>query len=99
MDNAMKYTPAGGEIRVALTRQGRHSVLTVVNTTTFPIEEASLTHVFERFYRADRSRNSQTGGYGIGLSVAKAIVTAHNGRITATADNAYSFRITVMFPA
>ena len=54
--------------------------------------------IFERFYRMDASRNSQTGGYGIGLSVAKAIVAAHNGRISATTEDGHSLQISVQFP-
>ena len=57
-----------------------------------------LPHLFDRFYRADPSRNSQTGGHGIGLSVAKAIVTAHNGKIQAATDDGHSLQITATFP-
>lgn len=98
MDNALKYTPTNGQITLTLTQQGKNVVLTVWNTTAHPIPRDRLSHVFDRFYRIDRSRNSATGGHGIGLSIAKAIVAAHNGKIYADAPNEQSFRITVLFP-
>ena len=60
------------------------------------IEPESVKHLFDRFYRAEQSRNSQTGGYGIGLSVAKAVVDAHKGKITADTADGKSLRITVV---
>ena len=98
MDNAIKYTPAGGALSVALTVHRKTAVLTVVNTTQEPLNEKDLQHVFDRFYRIDASRNSETGGHGIGLSIAKAIVDAHAGSITATTTNGSDFRITVALP-
>ena len=82
IDNAMKYSDEGGQIGVTLQKNGKHLELQVENTTP-GIEKGDRSILFERFYRADASRNSATGGYGIGLSVAKAIVTAHKGKITA----------------
>ena len=52
--------------------------------------------MFERFYRSDESRNSQTGGHGIGLSIAKAIVTAHKGKISAHSEDGKSIEFTVI---
>ncbi|MBQ9112143.1 MAG: HAMP domain-containing histidine kinase [Clostridia bacterium] len=98
MDNALKYSPEGGIIELELSKQNRSVVLTVFNTTNTPIDTAALDSVFDRFYRADPSRNSETGGHGIGLSVAKAIVTAHGGRITASSKDNRSFKITAVFP-
>ena len=57
-----------------------------------------LSHLFERFYRTDPSRSARTGGYGIGLSVAKAIVQAHNGKIQAQTGDGHFLLITVSFP-
>ena len=86
VDNAMKYSDDGGDIRVSLRKAGRSPELKVENTTP-GIQKGDQSVLFERFYRADASRNSATGGHGIGLSVAKAIVTAHKGRITAVSPD------------
>ncbi|MDO4572503.1 MAG: ATP-binding protein [Clostridia bacterium] len=100
LDNAIKYSPENGRVSLTLEKQGRTLRLSVFNTleTSLPAEE--LGRLFERFYRADPSRSSQTGGYGIGLSVARAIVAAHGGRIQAeTPKEEASLRITALFPA
>ena len=80
LDNAVKYCDNGGEICVTL-RRGRHLVMTVENTYS-AVEEIELNRLFERFYRADKARKF-TGGYGIGLSMAKSIVEKHKGDISA----------------
>lgn len=98
IDNALKYTPSGGTILFTLEKQNRTARLTLSNTTAAPIQSEDLSHIFDRFYRTDTSRNSETGGHGIGLSVAKAIITAHNGKIQATAPNNTTFQITVTLP-
>ena len=84
LENAIKYTPEGGKILLGAERQGKQLKLWVENTTQAPIPKESIPLLFDRFYRVDPSRNSQSGGTGIGLSVVKAIVTAHGGKITAT---------------
>lgn len=99
LDNALKYTPTGGEITLSLAREGRAVVLTVQNTTAKTMEKTDLANLFDRFYRADASRNSQSGGHGIGLSLAQAIVHSHGGRIRATVPGECTFRITASFPA
>ena len=71
--------------------------LNVFNTTKDFVSQESLGYVFDRFYRTDSSRNSEKGGHGIGLSVAKAIVEAHNGKIKAFSEDGYSFNIEVIF--
>ena len=80
MDNAIKYCDQGGEISVMLHR-GRRVSLTVENTYS-AVSEIELHRLFDRFYRADKARTF-TGGYGVGLSMAKAIVEKHKGEITA----------------
>ena len=80
LDNAIKYCDEGGEITVSL-QGGRRITLTVENTYA-AVGETELSRLFDRFYRADRARTF-TGGYGVGLSMAKAITEKHRGEITA----------------
>ena len=80
MDNAIKYCDNGGEISVTL-RRGRRIALTVENTYA-AVGDLELHRLFDRFYRADKARTF-TGGYGVGLSMAKAIAENHKGEITA----------------
>ena len=98
LENAVKYTPEGGSIKLNLSSHRKAAVLSVVNSLNEKIEEKDLQHVFDRFYRADASRNSQTGGHGIGLSTAKAITEAHGGSIAASTTDGNDFRITVTLP-
>ena len=98
LDNALKYSPVNGTVSLTVEKQNRTLHLTVYNTTANEIPKESLPFLFDRFYRTDPSRNSQTGGYGIGLSVAQAIVTAHNGKIQASTDDGYFLQIKVDFP-
>ena len=82
MDNAMKYSTENGEIAVTLKKKGKKIHFEMFNEAE-GLPEGRLDVLFERFYRLDSSRNSATGGSGIGLSVAQAIVQAHKGKITA----------------
>lgn len=81
VDNALKYTPAKGNIRVTLREKDNSAVLRVYNTGEGISEEAQK-HIFERFYREDKSRARESGGYGLGLAIAHAIVTDHKGTIS-----------------
>lgn len=85
LDNAIEHTPKNGDIQMTLRKQGKHPVITVVNTGS-PIPKADLPHIFERFYRVEKERNGKTGHFGLGLSIAKTIVEAHHGTITAKND-------------
>ena len=87
LDNAIKYTPQNGKIYLNLNSDKKTVVLKIVNTVDEDIPEEDIKHLFERFYRTDESRNSETGGHGLGLSIAKAIVDAHGGKITAACNN------------
>ena len=80
LSNAIKYTPAGGSIEVKI--KGAEDITEIsIKDTGKGIPDEDLKFIFERFYRADKSRNRSTGGSGIGLTIAKAIVDAHKGRI------------------
>ena len=96
LDNALKYSSDNGVITLTLKKTDRSIRLSVYNTCA-PISQEDLKHLFDRFYRTDKSRNSQTGGHGIGLSVAKAIVTAHKGTISAASADGHSLTITAKF--
>lgn len=98
LDNALKYSDKNGTISLSIEKQGKAVILSVYNTTE-SISRESLKHLFDRFYRADASRNSGTGGYGIGLSIAKAIVEGHKGKISASTQDGHSLSITVTLPA
>lgn len=98
MDNAVKYSDEGGQIMVTLEKQKNQIQLSVENTAAF-VSPDQLEHLFDRFYRTDQSRNSRTGGYGLGLSIAAAIVAAHRGKIRAASRDGKSLRIAAVFPA
>lgn len=97
LDNAVKYSPEGGTISVRLKQEGCFLKLAVSNTTVQPVEKEQLNHLFDRFYRADQSRNSSTGGYGLGMSIAHSIVAVHKGKIRAesSAENALTIFVTL----
>ena len=81
-DNAIKYAREKSDINVQLKKQNKKIVFTVENEAD-NLEIKNYNILFERFYRADSSRNSKTGGYGIGLSIAQSIVLKHKGKISA----------------
>ncbi|MBO7450054.1 MAG: HAMP domain-containing histidine kinase [Clostridiales bacterium] len=97
LDNAVKYCPEGKKIYVRCYKDDRYARLEVSNDTSDDISEANLKNLFDRFYRTDSSRNSETGGHGIGLSIAKAIVEAHKGKISAKKDKPNSIKFKVSF--
>ena len=113
LENAIKYSvpprdiacgededgmPAPPVINIALRKEGRNAVIEVRNETENELTNEQLSHVFERFYRMDSSRNSQTGGHGIGLSMASAIVNAHGGHISAHTASGHDFSVTATLP-
>ena len=84
-DNAIKYTPNNGYIEIELIKEGNQAVFSIKDNG-IGIPEENLPHVFERFYRVDKSRSRQSGGYGLGLAVCKTIVEAHKGYISLTSN-------------
>ena len=95
LDNAVKYCTEQGQIRLTAAHKGKNIILSIYNTSQ-PLTKENIDHLFDRFYRTDESRNSKTGGYGIGLSVAKAAVEAHHGKIVASSEDGNSLLITVI---
>lgn len=81
IQNALTHTPDKGEVRITLTSERDAALLTVADTGG-GIAAEHLPHIFDRFYRADRSRSRDTGGSGLGLAIAKAFVELHGGSIT-----------------
>lgn len=96
LDNAIKYS-VREEIVLKLEKRGSHIVLSVMNYGA-PVSDEQLGHFFDRFYRTEQSRNSLSGGYGLGLSIAKSLVEAHKGRITASAPRTDLIQVTVTLP-
>lgn len=97
LDNAVKYSDDGGRIELTLEKLKNSIQLSVFNTANY-ISRENLPNFFNRFYRADQSRNSKTGGYGLGLSIASAIVSAHKGKIWASTQDEKSLLIMVILP-
>ncbi len=97
MDNAMKYASDGSDIRLYLEprHKGRHTIRLTTENGVDEMTPGNQDVLFERFYRDDPSRNSDTGGHGIGLSVAAAIVHAHNGTIHAESPDGHSIRFII----
>jgi len=97
LDNAIRYTSEGGSIFVSAGRRNGSAVLTVAdNGTGIPPE--ALSHVFERFYRADKARSRYSGGAGLGLSIVNAICTAHRGEIEVSSAEGVGTTMTVLLP-
>lgn len=96
LDNGVKYAGEGGTIWVSLQTYGKAPRLTVENTCE-RMPHGNLDRLFDRFYRCDDSRSRQTGGYGIGLSIARAICEAHGAKISAQATSDRVIRFSVQF--
>lgn len=91
VDNAIRHSTNGKEVEIVLTESRGHAILSVINASD-PIPRETREKLFERFYRVDEARNSEDNHYGLGLAIAKAIVTAHNGKISVNCkDNKVCF--------
>jgi len=95
IDNALRHTPKGGEVKIEAQARGRQLVI-VVSDTGEGIALAHLPHVFERFYRADSARSSS--GSGLGLSIAKSLIEAQHGQIAIASELGKGTRVTVTLP-
>lgn len=95
LDNAVKYSSAGSDINLSVAKSGKNCKIILSNTTD-GVPEGNLDMLFERFYRLDMSRNSKTGGHGIGLSAAKAITELHHGKISACSADGKKIVFTVV---
>ena len=97
LDNAVKYTPAGGEISLALARENGNAEI-VVRDTGMGIPETDQSRVFDRFFRVDKARARAMGGAGLGLSIAQWIVEAHGGEISVASTPGHGSTFTVVLP-
>ena len=97
LDNAMKYSPEDGTVELRLEKAGKSARLSVKNSAP-PMEKGSADRLFERFTREDRSRNSESGGFGLGLAIAKAVTEAHRGTIHAESEDGASLTVTAELP-
>ena len=88
LDNAVKYVSPEGKIRAAAKAEGRYALLTVENDVPQPLTPEQCGQLFDRFYRADPSRNTEKqSGFGIGLAIARAIAEKHGGTLSAAMDS------------
>jgi heavy metal sensor kinase len=97
LDNAIKYTPSGGSVLVALAAE-QASVKLVISDTGVGIPAESVPHVFERFYRVEKARSRIDGGSGLGLAIARWVAEAHKGSIELTSSPGQGSRFTVLLP-
>jgi signal transduction histidine kinase len=98
LENAVRYGPQGGTVEVAVMRENTGPARITFEDHGAGIAPADLPHVFERFYRGDPSRTRSTGGFGLGLAIAKALVEAYGGTITADSAPGKGTRMTVELP-
>jgi heavy metal sensor kinase len=97
MDNGIKYTPAGGRVRLAITRNTDRALIEVTDTGQgIPME--ALPHIFDRFYRVDQARSRELGGSGLGLAITKSICELHGGRIHVESQVGQGTRVCVEIP-
>ncbi len=96
IQNAAKYSNEGDTIKLKVLMNDGHPAY-MVQDEGIGMQESDVAHIFERFYRSDSARNSQTGGSGLGLSIAKWIIDAHEGRIEVLSREGFGTRFTVTF--
>ena len=97
LDNAVQYTPEGGQLRVTATASPREAIITV-SDTGIGIPLADQERIFERFYRVDAARSREAGGTGLGLSIAKHIIEAHGGRLWVESEVGHGSKFSFSVP-
>jgi signal transduction histidine kinase len=98
LENALQYSPMGSKVAIRVERNGGDTACVSVQDSGPGIPEEQLPHVFQRFYRGDRSRSRSTGGFGLGLAICKAMVTAYDGQIQAISHNGQGTEMRVELP-
>jgi signal transduction histidine kinase len=96
-DNALKYTPSGGTVTLALERDAQWVRVSVADTGQ-GIPPQNLAHIFDRFYRVDAARSRDSGGAGLGLAIAKWIAESHGGRVEVASEVGKGSKFTVLLP-
>lgn len=98
-DNAIRYNKPGGQVWVEISIRACSRPVLTVRDTGIGIPGEALDHVFERFYRVDKSRSKSTGGTGLGLAIVKHIVSRHNAELEISSEPGIGTRISIIFPA
>mgnify|MGYP005760780423 FL=1 len=98
LSNAVKYTPAGGHVRLAACMVGANRVRITVEDDGVGIPAADVPRLFERFYRVDKARSRAAGGTGLGLAIAKEIVEQHEGKIALASEYGKGTTVTIVLP-
>jgi two-component system sensor histidine kinase BaeS len=97
MSNAIRHTPPGGTITLSASPAGEHALISVADTGS-GIESIDLPRIFDRFWRADKSRSRRSGGSGLGLCIVKQLVEAHQGTVTAVSTPGVKTVFTLQLP-
>jgi len=98
VDNALKYTPAGGKVLVSTCLDHKQAVVKIADTGK-GIAEEDIPFVWERFYKGDKSHSRSDTGTGLGMAIAKEIIALHHGRVELNSKAGEGTTITVSFPA
>jgi two-component system sensor histidine kinase BaeS len=98
VSNALRHTPAGGTVTLTARQDGDDVLLAVADTGT-GIAPDDLPHVFDRFWRAEKSRSRRTGGSGLGLAIVRHLVAAHDGTVTIASEPGRGAVFTLRLPS
>lgn len=98
LDNALKYTQAGGQVHINCFQSNKNVIVTVQDAG-MGISPKNLPHIFDRFFRADKARSRESGGTGLGLAIAKWIVEKHGGKINVESELGKGTKFTISIPA
>ncbi|MBK8822959.1 MAG: ATP-binding protein [Anaerolineales bacterium] len=97
LDNALHYTPEEGRVHISIKQIGSQAEISIQDSGNGVTPEDAA-HLFDRFYRADESRNRNDGGSGLGLAIAKSIVEMHKGRIWAESEKGKGLKVIIHLP-
>jgi len=97
LENARKYTPEGGSVRIRLSKEQREALIRIQDTG-IGIPDSELPHIWRRFYRVEKSRSRDYGGAGLGLSIAKRIIELHDGTITVNSKEGIGTTFLIRLP-